>query len=462
MLVSELNRVFFTAQDSINCLLKSYDLTEETFEDLNPCYFNSESRTLSWNKKMNSLYFSQPSKENKTAIHQLELSKGTITKLTNPNSINEQDWSPQISPNQQWLSFSRGTQSVRNIWLKNMKTGNEQALTHGEHYSVSHTWYDTEHIVFDSDMSGSRQLWVVDIYDVKPQLLGAYGAQHPSFDDDREVMTFQEVSYEANIWLYDISSGDFSRVVHSTKYDNYPAFSADGRRFLFSSNRQDLSSIWLFDMDREVEQLLISKPGSKLTRPSWSQSEHQVLMTINDDSGYGSLLLDLNTMETEVLNFGYGHTAAVEFEGAYFALAKSDELQHKILRLSNQQTEVLPVDAVSRFMLLDDGGIILSKNQIDGLFLYDLKTQQETLLIPEFKSASMNLWTVVNQMVYFDRGGDLAGIWRLNLNTDELTFITSHRPFSVGTSLSVNSAETQILITRTDRAESDILKTYLK
>ncbi len=455
------NLLLFTAQDKTDCYLKSHVLNSQVFKDLSPCYFNHESRTLSFDSKSNSVFFAAQNNQQQVVIQQLSLTNGKVTALTNPGSVNHLDWSPQISPDHQWLSYSRGNNSVRNIWLKNLQTGIEQPITDGEHYSVSHAWYDHEHIVFDSDLSGSRQLWLLNIHATEPQLLGAYGAQHPSFDHDKRIMAFQEVSYEANIWLFDVVSNEYKRVVHSTKYDNYPAFAADGQRFLFSSNRQDLSSIWLYDMAIAKEQLLISIPGVKLTRPTWHRDGRHVLITSNDDQGYSTLLLDLNTMQTEELLFGYGHLGTVEHAGSYFALAKSDQLQHKVLHMKQQQVDILPIDAVSRFMLLDDGRLVFTKTHKDGLFLYDLNTQQEQLLTPELKQAALNRWTAVNQSVYFDRGGKDAGVWRLAVGTGQLSFVSSHRPLSVGTSLSVNASETQLLITQTDRAESDILKTQI-
>ncbi len=455
-------QLFFTASDQTTCYLKAYQMDTEQFRDLASCEFNSESRTLAWNAANQSLVFATADNDGLVGLHQLSLVTNTQQVVTTPPSINVQDWSPAFSPDRQWMSFSRGNQSVRNLWLKNMESGEELPLTTGEHYSISHSWYDDEHVVFDSDLSGSRQLWILNIHDKEPQLLGACGAQHPAFDQARSIMTFQEVSYEANIWLFDVTSQTMNRLVHSTKYDNYPTFSAAGERFLFSSNRQDQSSIWIYDMHSQQEQLLLALPGAKLTRPSWHHSENKVLMTINDDRGYGTLMLDLSSQETSELDFGYGHMATEEHQGDYYALAKSASLNNQILKRSGDAVSIIPIKSVSRFMVLDNGHLLYSKTAQDGLFKFNQINQQETLVTEHLRSGAMNLWTVVNQSVYFDRGGVNAGIWRLDLNSGEMNKVTSYRPFSVGTSLSVSQDETQLLITRTDRAESDILQVNLQ
>ncbi|WP_223787657.1 winged helix-turn-helix domain-containing protein [Marinicella meishanensis] len=455
-------QVFMTARDQTRCFLKAYDMASATFTDLAPCAYSGESRSLAWQAAQRLLAFSAPNAAGLIGIQQWSFDRGGVIELTQPPSSDLADWSPAFSPDGRWLSFSRGNQSVRNLWLQNSATGEAEPLTSGEHYTISHSWYDDEHVVFDSDLSGSRQLWVLNIHDRQPQLLGAYGAQHPSFDAVRALMTYQTVSYEANIWMYDIPSGELQRLVHSTKYDNYPNFGPNGRRFLFSSNRSDQSAIWSYDLDTGTEQQVFALAETKLTRPHWHGPDNQIIMTRNDASGYSSLLLDLASSRTDTIDFGMGHMDTQFHQGAYFALAKSAAVHNRILHWQTGQVSVLPPLAVSRFMVTTDGQLLYSKSDADGLYLYDPVSQQESLLLADFSRQALNLWTTVNHSVYHDQGGEDAGLWHLDLRTGTRRKITDHRPYSVGTSLSVNRAETQILLTRTDRAESDILLVSLK
>ncbi len=461
LFLPEQHQVFFTAKDQVNCYLKSYDLQTQEFKDLADCVFNSESRTLDWDSVGQSLLFSATNAEQQVGIHQLDITSQQQHEITKPDSTDVQDWSPRLSPDRKWLSFSRGNQSVRNLWLKDLRTGVEKPVTFGEHYSVSHDWLDESHIVYDSDANGSRQLWLLDTNHLDAQLLGAYGAQHPSFDQQRTTMTFQEVSYEANIWLFDVNQQSMERVVHSTKYDNNPAFSPSGQQFVFSSNRQDIGSIWLYDFSTGSERLLVSQPGAKLTRPAWLADGQRILITINDSRGYGTLEYNIMTQQLQELAFGQGNLGGTEFQNHYYSLAKSNELNHQILRLYQGEVVALPMPSVSRFMVLSDGRLVYSKTDQDGLYLYDERTQQQRLLTAELQTTNLNAWTVVNQAVYYDREFRERGIWRLDVNSGEQTLVTPYRPYSVGTTLSVNQNETQVLITRTDRAESDILKTKL-
>lgn len=455
-------KLLVTAKDQSQCYLKTYDLEQRLFHDLAACDFQIESRTTAWHEKEQLVLFSAPvNVSDKTiAIHQIAIDGSHEKQLTQPND-SSQDWSPQISPDHRWLSFSRGNHSVRNIWVKPWSEGEAFEVTFGAHYSVSHSWYDKEHIVFDSDRNGSRQLWLVNIFDKEPKLIGAYGAQHPTFDQDKSMMVYQEVSYEANIWLYERHTMAYNRLVHSTKYDNNPAFSPDGQSMIFSSNRQDNGSIWIYDFNSKVEQLLLSIPDTKLTRPFWHDDGKHVLITANDDSGYSTLKFNLITKQYTQLPFDQPNLSAQAIGEQYYAISKLNKSNYKIISLNDGRIENLPVDSVSRYVLLNENQLVYSKANKDGLYVYDINEAKETNVLPGYNKNAMNLWAAVNQSIYFDQSGVNSGLWRLDLITGEKELITKHRAFSVGTSLSVNTDENLILMTQTDRAESDVFKAQL-
>ena len=449
-------RVYFTATDRQRCYLMSVHVTTQVHQEWGSCVFNSESRLLSGHDRAGLLIYSDRTEDDQVAIFQLHPATGERRQLTNPTNNSQQDWSGRLSPDQRWLSFTRGNQSVRNVWLKNLASGAEHPLTHGEHYSVSHSWVDDEHIIYDSDVNGSRQLWLINIHDQQTQPLGGYGAQHPSIDQSGQTLSFQVVNYEANIWQQDLGSGEIKRLVHSNKYDNYPAFAPDGGAFVYSSNRQDLGSIWLYDVATAEDRLLLSLEGAKLTRPAWTSDGSGVLITVNDASGYWTLLYDLNSGEQQALPFSINHHSAMQHQGTWYALAKSAELEQRILLWHDGQQTTLPLQAVSRFRVLANGQLVFSRADQDGLFLYDQQTQQESVLLAGFPASALNVWTTANLAVYHDQGGEEAGTWRLDTTTGQHVRVSNYRAYSVGTSMAVDPQEQRLLLVTTDRAESDV------
>jgi len=455
-------RIFFTARDQSSCYLKSYHPETRAFTDWGGCVFNGESRLLNGHEPSGLLLYSAKTAEQRVAIFQLDPQSAERQQISWPSNISEQDWSAQLSPDGQRLSFSRGNQSVRNLWVRDLQLGKSYQVTSGEHYSVSHQWLDDEHIIYDSDENGSRQLWLLNVNDLSATALGGDGAQHPAFDQQRSMMSFQKVSYEANIWLQDFRTGELKRVIHSNKYDNYPAFAPDGSSFVFSSNRQDLGSIWKYDLTSGNEYLLLSIPGAKLTRPAWADDGQAVLMTVNDDSGYWTLRYDLSSGSHQRLPFTHANHSPMSHQGDWYALASDGELNQRVLTWDAGTQHGLPMKNISRFRVLDDGRVVYTHTNQDGLFIFDSRNQQSDVLLADFPAASLNLWTTVNQAVYFDRGGVRAGTWKLDITSGHLSQVTSNRAYSVGVSMAVDRAEQQMLLVRTDRAESDVFLANLK
>ena len=79
------------------------------------------------------------------------------------------------------------------------------------------------------------------------------------------------------------------------------------------------------------------------------------------------------------------------------------QTENQILQKQGDQISVLPIQGVSQFKLLSDGRLVYSKNDADGLYLYDPKAAETKPVIADFPRTSLNLWTAVNQAIYFDR-----------------------------------------------------------
>jgi hypothetical protein len=63
-----------------------------------------------------------------------------------------EDRFPSVSPDGQWLAYSRQSSGVWNLWLKNMQTGEERRITRADCNDVSPSWgADSKTLLFASD-----------------------------------------------------------------------------------------------------------------------------------------------------------------------------------------------------------------------------------------------------------------------------------------------------------------------
>lgn len=112
-------------------------------------------------------------------------------------------------------------------------------------------------------------------------------------------------------------------------------------------------------------------------------------------------------------------------------------------------------------MPLSNNKLAIRKANINGLFSINLDGSNETVLVPDFDADSLNHWTTSHSDVFYREIKNEIGIWKINSKTMIKEKITDVYPYSVEPSMSINPKQNKILMTKTDRAESDVFITHL-
>lgn len=458
------NEIIATARSTNGCQLlwkNLQNLDEKVFAG---CTIKSESVTLDWSNDDSYIIYSDTEDDYGTAaLWKADLTNFKLQQVTFPESTEVFDVSPKISPDGKYLSFSRGNHTNRNIYLKELNTDLPATiLTQNNHYTVSHDWFDDQHIIMDSDQTGERLLWLVNVLNNQTYVLGTRGAQFPTIDKQKNTLSFQVAQYEANIWIVDLKTKKESLLVNSTKYDNNPAFHPSGNSFAYTSNRLNHGTIWVYDYTTKTDTKVLEIPKIKLTRPSWSADGKKLLVTAIDRTGLWSYELVLETGIYKKLAFEVENYASVYINEDIYAMSKPENGESKLLKLNSKgKMSKLNINGISRFMPLANNKLAISKANKKGLFTIELDGSNETILVSDFHADSLNHWTTSHNNVYFSDIKKDVGIWKINSDTLIKEKITDIYPYSVGPSMSINPKQTKILVTKTDRAESDVFITHL-
>jgi Tol biopolymer transport system component/DNA-binding winged helix-turn-helix (wHTH) protein len=449
-----------SAFDGEKCQILIHNLTDNQQQWIGSCQIKNNSKILSWSKDDSKIYHvALEDQFNTNAIWELDLDSMESKQVTFPTSSDLFDSNPNISPNGQTISFNRGNHSVQNIYLKNL-TGIDSELinlTHDQNYTVSHYWFDNESLIYDSDKTGNRKLWMMNILSRESHLLGARGAQFPSFSNTSNQLAYQVAEYEANIWMMDLSTQLETRVIHSTKYDNNPAFNHQGTQFAFTSNREDHGVILVYDFASQSEKKIFEIPETKLTRPLWSKDDGKIIASGNSLDGYWSYEIDLTTAAYKKIPLDQENFASFYFQDEIYALSKPSQGESNLLKLnSSNRTIELPLKGISRIMPIDENHLVISKANKNGLFLINIDDFSIQTILADFPSNYLNYWTALDSELYYVNKDSNFSIWKYNINTDKHSKVTDSFPNSVGPTLSVSPDKSMILITKTDRAESDV------
>jgi len=457
-----------------NCLVLRYQLPSLTKEEITPCTAANTSGLFDFSPDGNSFaYVAQSKNSNETAIWRYNLKTKQQTQITKPTKLNVFDTRPKYSANGKQLAFTRGSHSIRNIYLTSLTNSANspntlesvitlaKPITKTRGFISSFSWLaNSQQLIYDSNELGDRNLWLVDIETNKQELLGARDAKYPSLNTNNSRLVFQEVRYNANLWQVELNAKALpDKIIESIKYNNFPAFSPNGKQIAFVSNRQGKSAIWLYSTESKTQTKLLAVPTLDLLSPSWSNDGQRLIISSRGPDGYRCFQLDLKTLQHEIISaIKTPHYGCVYSPiGDIFAIAKQPSEISRLLKL-NTLGEVVALTqfGVARVQVTNTDKLIYSLSTEDGLYSMNFNGQDRKTILKNFNHKLDENWTVQGNFLYYPKLTDKKGIWRKNLSTGEEEFVTKELPSAIGLTITINPEHSKMVFSRTDNRVSDV------
>jgi eukaryotic-like serine/threonine-protein kinase len=218
-------------------------------------------------------------------IFLLSLESGHTRELT----VSREDSYPVFSPNGRWIAFKRQVSGTKaEIFVIPAGGGVAKRLTSEPYPIRGPTWTaDSREVVFGSLRSGADgSLWRVAAAGgaprpVSPTLRDAFD---PSISRQGR-LAYREEWMDSNLYL--LTAKDLSgtvpagfdepvSVVNSSREDHSPAFSPDGERIAFVSNRSGNLEIWVARRDGSQATPLTSLRAQNTGTPRWSPDGRRI------------------------------------------------------------------------------------------------------------------------------------------------------------------------------------------
>jgi serine/threonine protein kinase len=228
-------------------------------------------------------------------LHLYSTETGEQRPLTNPPIEEIGDTTPAVSPDGRTLVFSRVSPDFYNVtlWLLHLgegykPLGKEEKVQTGKMTNTGAAWLpDGSEFVFSSGTGTNFGLWRIAVSNgaVSKRInLDASNAFAPAISRLGNRLAFATVKEDLNIWRIDLKGpgqkpGLPFRFVSSTQLEMYPAYSPDGRRIAFMSQRSGTDEIWICDRDGSKAAQLTSFGGSAIYGPSWSSDSQSIVFT---------------------------------------------------------------------------------------------------------------------------------------------------------------------------------------
>jgi Tol biopolymer transport system component len=409
----------------------------------------------------------------------LTLETGEKRPLTSPPDESFGDFQPKFSPDGNSIAFLRASSAVTAdlevlpVDPRGTPAGEPRQLTSHERVFGADWTADNKRIVYSSNHSGRAGLWTVSASGGVPERLavGSDNAFGLSVSRSGKRLVYERQLADANIWRLPGANsldrnGAPTKLIASTRHDEEPQFSPDGKKIVFNSNRTGNHELWVCDGEGHDCAQLTSLAGSLPGSPRWSPDSRSVVFDCpkagNSDiyviSVDGGLPRQLTTESSTDVRPSWSRDG----RWIYFGSNRSGDWQ--IWKAPAEGGRAVQVTknkgAKEGFESLDGKFLYYAKLSVPGIWRIPLEGGEETRIL---KEGNVSLWTLSQQGISFFDLVHAAGpaVKFYSFATRQITLLRQlSKDVKVprsDTSLSSSADGQWILYTQLDQAGSDLI-----
>jgi Tol biopolymer transport system component/DNA-binding winged helix-turn-helix (wHTH) protein len=446
---------------------------------------------LAWSPDGNSLVVSdRDSPKEPGALFLLEIDTGEKRRLTSPPSQVRGDSGATFSPDGRTLAFSRQGDFRADLYLlavsdRPKAAGEAKRIALGNLGAYHPAWTEDGREIVFSSLGQDSGLWRIAVSgseDREPHRLVALGenAVSPAISHRGHRLVYSHFLFSpSSIWRIAAPGGPRARdeksaasvnratpFISSTRDDQTPQFSPDGKRITFQSTRSGNSEIWVCDSDGSNPVQLTSFRGPSVTNPRWSPDGGRIAFDSNAEGQFDIWVINASggkpkRMTTDPANDGNPSWSG-DGRWIYFDSARTGE----------QQVWKIPEAGGDAIQVTRDGGFAPLESP-DGKFIYYTKALEETSLwrLPveggqpskmlENVSYMMNL-VILNTGIYFIpvATSSESSIRFLNLATNQVEPVADFEKVLIGgffsAGLAISPDGRWILYTQRDQVGAEL------
>ena len=333
------------------------------------------------------------------ALSLLSVDTGEKRRLTSPPKQSIGDLDPALSPDGRSLAFSRGidadTNTLGELYLLAFSDGWKPAgeprrITFGNQGVQFPAWSaDGREIAYAAGSQDPRGLRRLSVFGhgtgrAEPQRLQSIGddASEPAIARSGHRLAYARHFSHNNIWRMAAPSLEGNRLrlptqpsplISSTRDDESPQFSPDGKKIAFASERSGSLEVWVCDADGSKAVQLTSFGGPDVSTPRWSPDGGRIAFDSNAAGEFDIYVVDASggkprRMTTDPANDG-NPSWSHDGRWIYFDSA----------RTGKQQVWKMAANSGEAIQVTKDGGYAPLESP-DAKFLYYTKALLSTSL----------------------------------------------------------------------------------
>ena len=217
-------------------------------------------------------------------LYQVSTYGANRTRITNrENSPQYHDFNPKFSPDGNRIAFLRSwSHTSTDVYLVDLRSGQEMALTRDRRMVTNLDWSpDGQKIYFVSNRMINQRIWSLDLQTGALRMLKGLPIDIEDFtlSPDGKTLAYVQVMIDTIIDLRPISppSSIPACVINSSRGDDSPRLSPDGKKLVFVSNRSGFYELWLSNSDCTENVQLTHFSGHGVGSPRWSPDGNAIV-----------------------------------------------------------------------------------------------------------------------------------------------------------------------------------------
>ena len=401
--------------------------------------------------------------------------------LTDPPTGSPGDSQPAISPDGRTLAFLRRPSATAegDIWVAPLAGGEARRITFDNAGVDGIAWtHNGREVVYASSRSiGSARLWRLPVAGGTPKLVaggpdgeditgGIAEAHQPAVTRAGTRLAYSHMGHRANIWRYDLTAKDPSasavRLIASSSADRDPAWSPDGKRIAFLSERSGTPQVWVCDSEGGNPVQVTHIGEGRISPPCWSPDGRLIAFALRGPEGteIWSLNPDRKAPTRVHLERGDNTPPSWSHDGQW------------IYHMRRGRVWKMKPDGGSAKQISEEGGSA-PQESVDGKSLYYIKDHAVYRMpvnggdeerLGEINARGPSAWVVLRKGIAFvewemHRRGAESEVRFLDFATRRVTRLASLAGlyWYGSTTISVSADGRYLLYSRMDQAEADVM-----